>query len=245
MIKVRHIHKSFGAQPVLAGVDLDIAAGSVTVILGPSGSGKSTLLRCINALERPEQGILQFPDLTVDFAKNPSEAELIALRRRSAMVFQQFNLFAHKNALENVMEGPVQVQKRPVAEVEREARKLLAQVGLAGREGSYAHQLSGGQQQRVAIARALALKPQLLLFDEPTSALDPELVQGILALMRDLARAGWTMVVVSHEIKFALEVASRVLVMNGGRIIETGEPAALLENPRQALTRKYLSSIAR
>ena len=245
MIDILHIHKTFGTQTILHDVSLRIAAGSVTVILGPSGSGKTTFLRCLNALERPERGQLRFPDLTIDFAATPSKADILRLRRKTGMVFQHYNLFPHKTALENVMEAPVVVQGQSWKQARQEALRLLAKVGLADRADHYPHQLSGGQQQRVGIARALALAPQLLLFDEPTSALDPELVQEVLNTMKTLATEGWTMVVVSHEIKFALEVASQVLVMDGGRIVEAGAPAQLLQNPQHERTRRFLQSISR
>lgn len=246
MIKIRNIHKTFGNNTILRGVDLDIIKGQVVVILGPSGSGKTTFLRCLNALEIPEQGSISFehdPKLSLDFAQNPSKKDILALRRKSGMVFQQYNLFPHKTALENVMEAPVQVQGKSPEQASTLALNLLEKVGLADKADLYPHQLSGGQQQRVGIARALALQPTLMLFDEPTSALDPELVQDVLATMKELANEGWTMVVVTHEIKFALDVADVVVVMDGGTIVEQGFPDDLFANPQHERTRSFLSRI--
>ncbi|WP_040975302.1 amino acid ABC transporter ATP-binding protein [Necropsobacter massiliensis] len=243
MIKIRNIHKRFEHTPVLRGVDLDIEKGEVVVILGPSGSGKTTFLRCLNALELPEQGTIEFQTaqpFKIDFASKSVRKDILALRRRSGMVFQQYNLFPHKTALENVMEGPVQVQKRDVATVRTEAEQLLCKVGLSDKINLYPYQLSGGQQQRVGIARALAIQPELMLFDEPTSALDPELVQDVLNTMKELANEGWTMLVVTHEIKFALEVADLVVVMDGGVIVEQGSPQALFANPQHERTKAFL-----
>lgn len=246
MIKIRNIHKTFGQNAILRGIDLDIVKGQVVVILGPSGSGKTTFLRCLNALELPEQGSIEFerePAIKIDFAQRPNKKEILALRRKSGMVFQQYNLFPHKTALENVMEAPVQVQGKPVAQAREEALILLNKVGLGDKADLYPHQLSGGQQQRVGIARALALQPELMLFDEPTSALDPELVQDVLQTMKDLAQEGWTMVVVTHEIKFALDVADVVIVMDGGVIVEQGFPDDLFANPKHERTKSFLSRI--
>ena len=246
MIKVRNIHKAFGDNPILRGIDLTVAKGQVVVILGPSGSGKTTLLRCLNGLELPQQGSIDFDGaapLHIDFSRKISKADMLALRRKSGMVFQQYNLFTHKTALENVMEGPLVVQKRPEAEVRAEAQALLAKVGLADKADLYPFQLSGGQQQRVGIARAMAIAPELMLFDEPTSALDPELVQGVLQTMKALAEDGWTMVVVTHEIQFARDVADHVVLMDGGVIVEQGSPEAMFQNPQQALTRSFLRQI--
>lgn len=246
MIKIRNIHKTFGQNPILRGIDLDIQKGQVVVILGPSGSGKTTFLRCLNALEMPEQGTIQFENaepLSVDFAAQPSKKTILALRRRSGMVFQNYNLFPHKTALENVMEGPIFVQNRPLDQVKTEALALLEKVGLADKRDHYPFQLSGGQQQRVGIARALAIQPELMLFDEPTSALDPELVQDVLNTMKSLANEGWTMVVVTHEIKFALDVADIVVVMDGGEIVEQGSPQALFSNPQHERTKRFLQRL--
>ncbi|MDO5357081.1 MAG: amino acid ABC transporter ATP-binding protein [Conchiformibius sp.] len=245
MIKIRNIHKRFGSNTILHGIDLDIVRGQVVVILGPSGSGKTTFLRCLNALELPEQGHLEFesPPLTVDFDAQPSKQEILALRRKSGMVFQQYNLFPHKTALGNVMEAPVQVQGKTPAQAREEAMALLEKVGLGDKADLYPYQLSGGQQQRVGIARALALQPELMLFDEPTSALDPELVQDVLQTMKELANEGWTMVVVTHEIQFALDVADVVVVMDEGVIVEKGFPDDLFRNPQHERTRRFLSRL--
>ncbi|OSI28057.1 amino acid ABC transporter ATP-binding protein [Neisseria dumasiana] len=246
MIKIRNIHKAFGSNSILNGIDLDVAKGSVVVILGPSGSGKTTFLRCLNALEMPQQGSIEFDGpspLGIDFAQHPSKKDILALRRKSGMVFQQYNLFPHKTALENVMEGPVAVQGISAAEARKKALALLEKVGLADKVDLYPFQLSGGQQQRVGIARALAIQPDLMLFDEPTSALDPELVQDVLNTMKELAKEGWTMVVVTHEIKFAMEVADLVVVMDGGVIVEQGSPETLFKNPQHERTKRFLHQI--
>lgn len=246
MIEIKNIHKTFGNNTILRGIDLNIQKGQVVVILGPSGSGKTTFLRCLNALEMPEQGTIKFENeqpLAVDFGDNPTKKAILALRRKSGMVFQNYNLFPHKTAVENVMEGPVFVQGKPVAQAKQEAMALLAKVGLADKAELYPYQLSGGQQQRVGIARALAIQPELMLFDEPTSALDPELVQDVLNTMKELANEGWTMVVVTHEIKFALDVADVVVVMDGGEIVEQGSPKALFENPQHERTKRFLHQI--
>lgn len=246
MIKIRNIHKTFGNNTILRGIDLEIQKGQVVVILGPSGSGKTTFLRCLNALEMPEQGSIEFDGnspLLVDFGAKPSKKDILALRRKSGMVFQNYNLFPHKTALENVMEGPVFVQQQAVETAEKNAKALLAKVGLADKADLYPFQLSGGQQQRVGIARALAIQPDLMLFDEPTSALDPELVQDVLNTMKELAGEGWTMVVVTHEMKFALDVADVVIVMDGGEIVEQGSPKQLFENPQHERTKRFLQQI--
>ena len=238
MIQIRNIHKTFGNNTILRGVDF--------VILGPSGSGKTTFLRCLNALEIPEQGSICFerePIVSIDFATQHSKKDILALRRKSGMVFQQYNLFPHKTALENVTEGPVYVQRKPLSQARKEALQLLDKVGLADKADLYPYQLSGGQQQRVGIARALAIQPDLMLFDEPTSALDPELVQDVLDTMRALAAEGWTMVVVTHEIKFALDVADVVIVMDEGRIAEQGSPQQLFDNPQHARTKAFLQRL--
>ena len=246
MIEIKNIHKTFGNNTILRGIDLNIQKGQVVVILGPSGSGKTTFLRCLNALEMPEQGTIKFENeqpLAVDFGDNPTKKAILALRRKSGMVFQNYNLFPHKTAVENVMEGPVFVQGKSVTQAKQEAMALLAKVGLADKAELYPYQLSGGQQQRVGIARALAIQPELMLFDEPTSALDTELVQDVLNTMKELANEGWTMVVVTHEIKFALDVADVVVVMDGGEIVEQGSPKALFENPQHERTKRFLHQI--
>ncbi|MGX2967771.1 amino acid ABC transporter ATP-binding protein [Ursidibacter sp. B-7004-1] len=246
MIKIRNIHKTFGENTILRGIDLDIQKGQVVVILGPSGSGKTTFLRCLNALEMPEQGTITFDNSTplfIDFSNKNIKKDILALRRKSGMVFQNYNLFPHKTALENVMEGPVFVQGKPLEQARKEAELLLSKVGLADKINLYPFQLSGGQQQRVGIARALAIQPELMLFDEPTSALDPELVQDVLNTMKALANEGWTMVVVTHEIKFALDVADIVVVMDRGEIVEQGSPDALFNNPQHERTKRFLHQI--
>ena len=246
MIEIRDIHKTFGAHTILRGVDLDVEKGQVVVILGPSGSGKTTLLRCLNALEVPEQGIIRFDGaapLTVDFSRKPDKKTILALRRKSGIVFQQYNLFPHKTAAENIMEGLLVVQGKTPQQSKETSMRLLDKVGLADKAGLYPHQLSGGQQQRVGIVRALALEPDLMLFDEPTSALDPELVQDILNTMKALASEGWTMIVVTHEIKFAMEAVDKVVVMDGGVIVEQGSPEQLFRDPQHERTRSFLQQI--
>ncbi|WP_072575633.1 ATP-binding cassette domain-containing protein [Suttonella ornithocola] len=245
LVEIKNIHKRFHQQVVLNGVDLTIKKGEVTVILGPSGSGKTTFLRCLNALETPEEGTIIFNDgsLSVDFSQKISRQQLLALRRKSAMVFQSYNLFPHKTALENIMEGPVVVQKMPKQQAEEKAHQLLKKVGLAEKASLYPYQLSGGQQQRVGIARALAIAPEWILFDEPTSALDPELIQGMLDLMKGLADEGQTMVVVTHEIQFAREVADQVILMEHGNIVEQGSPEQLFEYSTHPRTRAFLRNI--
>ena len=240
LIEVRGLEKSFGDHRVLCGVDFTAAAGTVTVLLGPSGSGKTTVLRSMNVLETPDAGLVRIGDASIDFATRPDRRVVKALRARSGMVFQAHNLFPHKTVLGNLVEGPVQVQKRPVDEAVADARALLEQVGLAGREDSYPSQLSGGQQQRVGIARALALKPEVLLLDEPTSALDPELVGEVLAVIRDLAAENWTLVIVTHEVRFAQDVADQVLFLDEGVVAERGG-AEVLTDPREERTRRFLA----
>ena len=220
MIKIRNIHKAFGDNHILRGIDLEINKGQVVVILGPSGSGKTTLLRCLNALEIPQQGTIEFDGaqpLKIDFGAKLSKKDILALRRKSGMVFQQYNLFPHKTALENVMEGPVLVQNKQPTQARAEALKLLAKVGLSDKVDLYPFQLSGGQQQRVGIARALAIQPELMLFDEPTSALDPEMVNEVLDVMVELANEGMTMMCVTHEMGFARKVANRIIFMDAGK----------------------------
>jgi cystine transport system ATP-binding protein len=247
LIEVLHIEKSFGDQHVLRGVDFSAARGTATVLLGPSGSGKTTVLRSLNVLETPDAGSVRIGDATVDFKELPTDKalrrrEIKALRSRSGMVFQAHNLFPHKTALGNVVEGPVQVQGVPPEEAEADARALLAKVGLAGRESAYPSELSGGQQQRVGIARALALKPEVVLLDEPTSALDPELVGEVLAVIRDLAREGWTLVIVTHEVRFARDVADQVLFLDEGVVAESGG-AEVLTDPQQERTQQFLRRV--
>lgn len=242
MLKVTNIQKSFNGNPVLKGIDFDINKGEVVAILGPSGSGKTTFLRCLNLLERPEQGTLAFTDgsLKIDFSQKISKAEELNLRRRSSMVFQQYNLFPHRTALENVMEGMVVVQKQPKEQAREKALALLEKVGLKAKADLYPSQLSGGQQQRVGIARALAVQPDLILLDEPTSALDPELVGEVLQALKLLAQEGWTMIIVTHELQFAKEVADRVILMADGHVVEQNAAAKFFNCPQQERTRQFL-----
>jgi len=245
MLQLENVHKSFGSLHVLQGVDVTINRGQVVCVLGPSGSGKSTLLRCINLLEPPEQGriLLEGREITGEGHKDEDEGGVDFVRRRIGMVFQQFNLFPHMSALENVTLGPTKVLGRPSSEVEPEARALLERVGMSAKIGEYPDRLSGGQQQRVAIARALAMDPHVMLFDEVTSALDPELVKEVLDVMRELAAEGMTMIVVTHEIGFARDVADRVIFMDGGVIVEDGPPSQVLDNSQQARTKKFLGQV--
>jgi polar amino acid transport system ATP-binding protein len=248
-VQVHDVHKWFGAHRVLNGIDLTVRAGEVTVILGPSGSGKSTLLRVINHLEKPERGYVSVGGETIgvrrqgDRLKELSERAILAQRRRIGFVFQNFNLFPHLTVLDNVAAAPVATGALNRPEAQELARRLLTRVGLADKAGAYPRQLSGGQQQRVAIARALALRPGVILFDEPTSALDPELVGEVLSVIKDLATSGTTLVIVTHEIGFAREVADTVVLVDGGRIVEQGPPAEVLDNPRHERTRDFLSKV--
>ncbi|WP_172120152.1 amino acid ABC transporter ATP-binding protein [Actinomyces faecalis] len=253
-VRVRGLHKLFGELHVLKGIDLTVAPGSVTVLIGPSGSGKSTLLRCVNELETIDAGRVWVdgeligmreetrPDGSVRLHALSSRARA-AQRAKIGMVFQRFNLFPHMTALGNVMEAPVQVKGVPRTQARELAASLLERVGLGDRLDHYPSQLSGGQQQRVAIARALAMDPELMLFDEPTSALDPELVGEVLQVMKDLAADGMTMVVVTHEMGFAREVGDQLIFMDEGVICEAGRPSDVLDHPRQARTRAFLSSV--
>lgn len=243
LIRVESLTKSFDGAQVVSDVSFTVPAGSVTVIIGPSGSGKTTILRSLNALEIPESGKVSIGDVELDFSLNPGVKEIAALRSRSGMVFQGNNLFGNLSVLANVTEGPIRAQKRNRDEVENEAKELLSLVGLAEKLNAYPHELSGGQQQRVGIARALALKPDFLLFDEPTSALDPELVGEVLAVMRDLAQKGWTMVVVTHEMRFASQVADQVIFIDKGKIVEWGKPEDILVKPQHPRTKEFLARI--
>jgi polar amino acid transport system ATP-binding protein len=250
-IKVRaeSVYKRYGATEVLCGVDLEVETGEVLVVIGPSGSGKSTLLRCINHLEAIDGGRLWVDDDLVGYEQREgklyelSDRRVAKMRSRIGMVFQSFNLFPHKTALQNVAMPPMLVKKHPRHAAEGHARQLLADVGLAEKADAYPSQLSGGQQQRVAIARALAMDPTLMLFDEPTSALDPELVGEVLTVMKRLAGRGMTMVVVTHEMGFAREVADRVVFMDGGRLIESGAPRQMLASPTHDRTKAFLSRL--
>jgi polar amino acid transport system ATP-binding protein len=247
MLRLRDVRKSFGKLEVLKGVSLDVQRGEVVCILGPSGSGKSTLLRCVNLLEPPEEGEIFLEGQ--DICKGPGSGtgeqswNLDFVRQRVGMVFQQFNLFPHKTALENVTMAPEKVLGHSKSEAREKATELLERVGLGDKLGQYPERLSGGQQQRVAIARALAMEPHVMLFDEVTSALDPELVKEVLDTMRELASEGMTMLVVTHEMGFAKEVGDQVVFMDGGVIVEQGAPAAVLDNPQQERTRKFLGLV--
>ena len=247
MLRLENIHKRFGELEVLRGVDLEVKEGEVVCVLGPSGSGKSTLLRCVNLLEPPEQGEIFVAGK--DICKGPGSAageagwELDFVRQRVGIVFQQFNLFPHKTALENVTMAPEKVLGKPEGEARAKATQLLERVGLADKLNEYPERLSGGQQQRVAIARALAMDPQVMLFDEVTSALDPELVKEVLDVMKELAEEGMTMIVVTHELGFAREVGDRVVFMDEGTICEQGKPDEVLDNPHEERTKRFLGLV--
>ncbi|WP_421556019.1 L-cystine ABC transporter ATP-binding protein TcyN [Pseudomonas kitaguniensis] len=243
MIVVEKLTKQFNGQVVLNGINLEVKAGEVVAIIGPSGSGKTTFLRCLNFLEEPTSGRVKVGDIEIDSSKplNQQQGLVRRLRQHVGFVFQNFNLFPHRTALENVIEGPIVVKKMPREAADALGRKLLARVGLAGKEASYPRRLSGGQQQRVAIARALAMEPEVILFDEPTSALDPELVGEVLATIRSLAEENRTMVIVTHEMSFARDVANRVVFFDKGVIVEQGDAKALFANPKEERTRQFLS----
>lgn len=249
LLKVEGLRKSFGTHEVLAGIDLEVHEGDVMCIVGPSGSGKSTLLRCLNHLEKPTEGVIFLRGEPIGLRWKGERLyemtfnELARQRQKMGMVFQGFHLFPHKTALENIIEAPVIVKGVRVETARAEALELLGKVGLSDRADYYPRQLSGGQQQRVAIARSLAMKPELLLFDEPTSALDPELVGEVLATMRQLATEGMTMVVVTHETLFARDVADHLIFMDGGVIVEQGNPRDVLTRPRNERTRAFLSRV--
>ncbi|MGN7764037.1 amino acid ABC transporter ATP-binding protein [Paenibacillus sp. 22594] len=239
MISVRHLHKSFGAHKVLTDINVDIHIREVVVVIGPSGSGKSTFLRCLNLLEQPQEG-----DIIIEGTSLMAKTTRINdIRTELGMVFQQFNLFPHKKVIENIMLAPVQVRKWPVGQARQKALELLEKVGLREKAEVYPASLSGGQAQRVAIARALAMEPKIMLFDEPTSALDPEMVGEVLAVMKDLAREGMTMVVVTHEMGFAREVGDRVLFMEQGVVVEEGDPEQLFGHPTHERTQAFLSKV--
>jgi polar amino acid transport system ATP-binding protein len=249
MVRAEQVHKSFGHLDVLKGIDLVVRTGEVAVVIGPSGSGKSTFLRCINHLEKINAGRIWVDGDLIGYRERGGrlhemrEKEVAAQRRSIGMVFQRFNLFPHMTVLENIQEAPCRVQRIPRSESRERAAALLDRVGLADKVSAYPGQLSGGQQQRVAIARALAMQPKLMLFDEPTSALDPELVGEVLDVMKDLARSGMTMVVVTHEIGFAREVGDSLVFMDGGVVVESGDPREVLANPRHPRTQGFLAKV--
>ncbi len=239
MIKVHNLHKSFGEIQVLNGIDEHIKKGEVVVVIGPSGSGKSTFLRCLNLLEEPTEGEVYLDDVQI----NAPKADINTIRAKMGMVFQHFNLFPHLTVLENITLAPVKLKKMTKEEANAKAKELLNVVGLPDKADAYPSQLSGGQKQRIAIVRALAMDPEVILFDEPTSALDPEMVGEVLDVMKELAKAGMTMVVVTHEMGFAREVGTRLLFMDEGVIIESGDPREVLENPQNERTKSFLSKV--
>jgi len=249
MVEARGVRKHFGSNQILKGIDLRVESGSVTSLIGPSGSGKTTFLRCINHLEKVDAGRLYVDNQLIGYEERNNRLhelkprQIAQARLKTGMVFQRFNLFPHMTVLENIIEAPLTVLNRPRNEVTEEAHTLMAQVGLADRGASYPRELSGGQQQRIAIARALAMKPKLMLFDEPTSALDPELVGEVLEVMKSLADAGMTMVVVTHELGFAREVGDQIVFMDGGVVVEAGNPSTVLGNPKHERTRAFLSKV--
>ncbi|MBP0959345.1 MAG: amino acid ABC transporter ATP-binding protein [Oscillospiraceae bacterium] len=239
MIKVKNLHKTFGELNVLAGIDEHITQGEVVVVIGPSGSGKSTFLRCLNLLEKPTDGEIFIDDEQI----NSKKANVNLIRQKMGMVFQQFNLFPHLTIIDNITLAPVLLKKMSKEDAVKKGMELLSRVGLADKADAYPNQLSGGQKQRVAIARALAMEPEIMLFDEPTSALDPEMVGEVLDVMKDLAKSGMTMVVVTHEMGFAREVGTRVLFMDQGVIMESGTPDEVFGNPQNERTVKFLSKV--
>lgn len=249
MISAQNVHKSFGQFEVLKGIDLEVQPGEVACLLGPSGSGKSTFLRCVNHLDKATAGRLYVDGELIGYREKNgilyeiSEKQAAQQRSDIGMVFQSFNLFPHRTVIENIIEAPMQVKKMPEDKARKRAMELLDDVGLAAKADNYPVQLSGGQQQRVAIARAVAMDPKLMLFDEPTSALDPELVGEVLRVMKDLAAQGMTMLVVTHEMGFAREVADKIFFMDGGVVLESGTPVEVLDNPQQPRTKEFLSSL--
>jgi L-cystine transport system ATP-binding protein len=243
MISVQGLYKQFGDVEVLKGIDITVEKGKVVVLIGPSGSGKTTFLRCLNVLETPTKGKISIANRQLDFSKPVTKREIHEFRRLTGMVFQSYNLFPHMTALENVMEGPVTVKREKKERAREKAIVLLEKVGLGDKAHHYPFQLSGGQQQRVAIARALAMEPEVMLFDEPTSALDPELVGEVLKVMKSLANEGMTMIVVTHEMRFAKEAADEVVFMDGGIIVERGAPEQLLVSPKHERTKQFLQLI--
>ncbi|MEX3624560.1 amino acid ABC transporter ATP-binding protein [Viridibacillus arvi] len=242
MLSIKNVHKSFGNNEILKGVDLSIDKGDVVVILGPSGSGKTTLLRCLNFLEKADHGHATFGEIDVDL-HDAKKKDIHAIRQKIAFVFQNYNLFNNKTALENVIEGLIIGRKVPKNEAIEIGKKALSKVGLTDKYDAYPSQLSGGQQQRVGIARAVALNPDIILFDEPTSALDPELVGEVLAVMKNIANEGTTMLVVTHEMSFAKDVANRVIFMDGGVVVEEGNPHEIFVKPKEERTKKFLKRV--
>jgi cystine transport system ATP-binding protein len=243
MISIKNLHKSFGNNEILKGIDLEVNKGETAVIIGPSGSGKTTLLRCINLLETPNEGFITIGDSQVKFNgnKKPSNSEVLTLRKQTGMVFQGFHLFPHMTVIENIMEGQVTVLKLSKEEARVEGLRLLEKVGLLEKQNQYPNELSGGQQQRVAIARAMAMKPEVLLFDEPTSALDPELAAEVLKVMKDLSEEGMTMVIVTHAMGFAKEAAHKIIFMDEGLVVETGTPHMVFNNTKNERLKQFLS----
>lgn len=242
MIRLNNIHKSFGDSAVLSGIDIDIRQGEIIVIIGSSGTGKSTLLRCVNFLEQPDKGSITIDDVTLD-SENFSKADVLALRRKTGFVFQNYALFAHLTAKQNIAEGLITVRNWKKDQAYDRAQQILDDIGLGDKAESYPSALSGGQQQRVGIGRAMALQPELLLFDEPTSALDPEWVGEVLSLMKQLATQHQTMLVVTHEMQFAREVADRVIFMAEGKIVEQGSPQDIFDNPQDPKLKKFLNQV--
>jgi len=245
LIKLTGIKKSFKNHQVLKGIDLQVKKGEVLTILGPSGSGKTTFLRCINYLEKPDEGIIEIGDSLKINVKKPVKKDILKLRQHTAMVFQNYNLFQNKTAIENIVEGLIVAQKRSKSEANDIAERLLDKIGLLYKRDAYPSSLSGGQQQRIGIARALALNPDVILFDEPTSSLDPEMVGEVLNLMKEIAKEGITMIVVTHEIDFAREVSNHVVFMDGGHIIEEGTPEEVILNPQKDRTKQFLRRLSK
>jgi len=242
MIQVKGLHKSFGKHKVLRGIDLQVAKGEVIVVIGPSGSGKTTFLRCLNFLEQADEGEISIANTCIN-CRHVTQKEILQIRRSTAMVFQLYNLFQNKTALENVIEGLVVARKVPHAEAAATGRRILDKVGMTEKYDAYPSQLSGGQQQRVGIARAIAVNPEVILFDEPTSALDPEWVGEVLGVMKQVARGGLTMIVATHEISFARDIADRVIFIDGGVIVEQGTPEEVLSHPQEERTKQFLKRI--
>jgi L-cystine transport system ATP-binding protein len=243
MISIKGLYKQFGQLEVLKGIDLVVEKGKVVVVIGPSGSGKTTMLRCLNVLETPTKGVISIEGQSLDFSKAVPKKHIASFRRLTGMVFQSYNLFPHKTALQNVMEGPIIVKGESKEAARKKAQALLEKVGLGDKVDFFPAQLSGGQQQRVGIARALAMEPEVMLFDEPTSALDPELVGEVLKVMKDLAGEGMTMIVVTHEMRFAREAADEVIFMDQGVIVERNKPEEIFTNPKEERTKKFLNMI--